>query len=283
MPLAAQTDLPDDQQALRDELRAALENRDSWNSYSRSTQTSTRIALTVFGADAAQWRTDTITLESTMDIDRQAEVAQGSASRNESLASSDEGTQGERSEIEFVVIDGEVFVSDDGEFSDATENVDDFAGFQLAELVDLRSRTGGGVEVSVDILDNATEVFDLGVRRDSRRRDIQSYEVLLDFSESLPMLDLDLDSFLSQFNGIAELGALSDAVIEGSTLRLLASVDTETGQLTQSALIIAIGVDLEGESVVAVADGDGLLTMELSQETQSIYFNINEDFDIEAP
>jgi hypothetical protein len=281
MPLAAQTDLTDEQQALRDELREAFENRDSWDSYSRSTQDSTRIALTVIGTDTSQWRTDTITVESTTDIDREAEAAQGRAIRNVSLASSEGDTQGQRTEIEYVLVDGDVFVAEGGPFVESSNNLDAFTDYQLAELVDLRP--GEGFEIPVDILDNATEVYDLGVRRNSRRRDIQSYEVLLDFSRSLPLLDLDLDSFLSEFNGIAELGALSESVIEGSSLRLIADVDSNTGQLTEATLVIEIGVELEGASVVAVADGDGRFTLELSQETHSAYFNINDDFDIEAP
>jgi hypothetical protein len=220
-------------------------------------------------------------VESTTDIDREADAAQGRANRNVSLASSEDGTEGERTEIEFVLIDGDVFVSDGGDFAESTGDLDDFAEFQLAELLDLSADTG--IEIPVDILDNATEVYDLGVRRNSRRRNIQSYEVLLDFRASLSMLDLNLDSFLSEFNGIAELGALTEAVIDGSSLRLIAGVDGATGQLTEATLVIEIGVELEGASVVAVADGDGRFTLELSQETQSTYFNINDDFDIEAP
>jgi hypothetical protein len=40
---------------------------------------------------------------------------------------------------------------------------------------------------------------------------------------------------------------------------------------------------MQGEPVVAVAAGDGRFTLELSQELQNAYFNINDDFDIEAP
>ena len=275
LPLFAQTELPEEQQNLLDELRDAFENRDSWDSYSRSTQTSTRIALTVTGEDVNQWRTDTITLEAAADIDREAEAMQGSVSRSESLASSDEGTSSDRAQIEFVALDGDVFVSDDGDFAEADLN--NFEDFRLEALVEM------GFEVPAELLDNATAVLDLGVRRDSRRRDIQSYEVTLDFTESLPLLDLDLDAMLREFNGIAELGALSEAVIEGSSLRLIAGVDTATGRLTQTALVVEIGVEMQGEPVVAVAAGDGRFTLELSQELQNAYFNINDDFDIEAP
>jgi hypothetical protein len=276
LPLSAQTGLSDEQQNLLDELRDALETRDSWESYSRTTQTSTRLALTVTGTDTSQWRTDTVTLEATADIDHESGDAQGSVNRSASLASSEGGTQGERAQIEFIAVDGNMFVSEDGVVAEAASDTQEFADFRLGELVD-------GFEVPTQILDNATEVFDLGVRRDSRRRDIQRYEVLLDFSESLPLLDLDLDSFVSEFNGQAELGALSDAVIAGSSLRLIASVDTATGQLTETALVIEIAVELEGESVVSVPAEDGRFSLELSQEMQSAYFNINDDFDIQAP
>ena len=266
---------------MRDELRQAFILRDDWGSYSRTTQATTRLALTVIGTDTNQWRADTITLEVSTDIDREAEAMQGRASRDESLASSEDGVLGERTQLDFVVIDGDVLVAEDTDFRNVRDNLDTFDDFQLRQLIAFEP--GTGTEVPVDILENATAVFDLGVRRDSRRRDIQSYEVQLDVLESLPLIDLDLDTFLNDFNGVVELGALTEAVIEGSSLRLLVSVDTDTERVTETTLVMAIGAEIQGEDVVAVDDGSGRFSLELSREVRNAYFNINDVFAIEAP
>ncbi|HLA42630.1 MAG TPA: hypothetical protein VJZ27_04300, partial [Aggregatilineales bacterium] len=254
----------------------------NWESYSQSQNKTINSALTVTGTDTAQWQTDTLTRESIADYDLTAQAASGTVSIQRNLADSDNNRDSTRDQIQFIVIDGAVFVaSGDNEFAEVTGNLDNYAAFELETLTafDPSSR----MEISTALLDHVTAVFDLGVGQERNGDQTQRYQVELDFAESVPELDFNLDAFVNEFNGIVELRTLTDAIIENSSLILNVSADAGTDRLKALTLVLEIPVQIEGEAVISVAAGNGIFELAYGQQQGISYFNINEAFEIEAP
>lgn len=282
LPLHAQTGLSPDQQTLLEEVQAAFAARDAWESYSQSTQQTINFALTITGTDVQRWQTDALVLESAADYNLQANAARGTVTVQQRSTRYDSNPINQTQTLYFVKVNNRTYAGEnEDQLTDVSRQADKYAPFELSELTDLGHE--GHFTLPPELLENALAVFDLGVGRDAQRREIQSYELELDFAKSLPYLDFNLDAFVGRFNGMVELGSFSQLLGQTSSLKLQVVLDRQSRQLLATTLMINIALEIEGADVVAVAAGDGLFSLDYGLQQQTRYYNVGEDLEIKAP
>jgi hypothetical protein len=278
----AQAELTPDQQVLLDDIRRSFAARDEWESYSLALQDSGNFAMTLVSGDSQQWATSSRRWEITADYDLAKQAVSGIASLEQTAASSDNTSEPLLESIHFVIFDGEVFAgADEDDLAEIDVQTELYQMFEFGRIGDFEF--GQPLAIPGRLLDQATGVFDLGVTENPGGQRIQAYQVELDFARSLSLIPFDLDSFIQPFNGVVELGALTETILSTSSLELFIQVDIDSGQVLETMLIIDIGVDMAGEVVVAAADGNGYFSLTYGGEYRLNYPNVNQVFEIEAP
>jgi hypothetical protein len=278
----AQSDLTPDQQVLLDDIRRAFELRDTWESYSLVVQDDDNFAMTLVAGDSQQWATISRRLAITADYDLAKGRVSGTASLEQTAASPDNTSEPLIESIRFVILEDQVFVgSEDDDLAEIDADSDPYQMFEFGRIGEFEA--GQPLAIPARLLDEARGVFDLGVVENPGGQRIQSYQVELDFATSLPLIPFDLDSFIQPFNGVVELGALTDTLVSTSQLNLFVQIDLDSEQVLETLLIINLAADMTGEIVVAAADGNGYFSLTYGQEYRLNYQNVNQVFEIEAP
>lgn len=266
----AQSDeLTDDQLALLADIETVLANRDGWAGFAESEQFASVFATTVSGTDASLWGTEETTRRSNSLVDIVNMAASGEIIVQSTVANSDgEADQGEVRAV-FAVEGAQVELTrDDETANDVDPAAEEFAVFDLVRLTSFDADER--FIIQPELFQHAIDVFDLGVDDDG----IQGYEVDLEFATALPDLNFNIDAFVSRFNGVVELRALTDAIMQNAVVTLSFAVDQETGQLIESGLFIDLRAEIEGDNVVAVEAGDGIFSLEYGQQHQFLYFDV---------